>query len=241
MKKRILSLLLAVCCLAGIAEARTFVLSIGISNYANPSVNNLPMSSKGALRFRDAMLQQTKDVTTLTSANATTANIMQKLSAICNRAQKEDRIVMYFNGHGDTGGLLTFDGFLKYKEIADQLDKSKANLKFVVIEACHSGSAKDAGISNRNNQVWMVASRADEYSWQGAVADNSYFTLAVLKGLRGKADFNADKQVTVLELFKYAYNDVVNRNGKNVKPDEAQHPQLIAPKTQHNRVLMKYK
>ncbi len=41
------------------------------------------------------MATQTKDITLLTSSNVTRANVLEKLSAICNRAQK--MTVSYFS------------------------------------------------------------------------------------------------------------------------------------------------
>ena len=68
------------------------------------------------------------------------------------------------------------------------------------------------------------------------------------KGLRGKADYNSDKDVTLIELFKYIYNDITNKSSKSVYTDENgntyhhyQHPTLIAPKALHNRVIIRHK
>ena len=60
-----------------------------------------------------------------------------------------------------------------------------------------------------------------------------FFTQALLKGLRGKCDYDHNKEITVLELFKYIHADVTRRSLKG------QHPQLIAPKGMHDKVIFR--
>ncbi len=245
MKTKILSLV-ALVCMALTMQARVYVLSVGVSNYYG-SENNLPQASRAAKEFADAMKLQTKDVTLLTSKYATTANIREKLNAIVNRAGAEDRIVFFHEGHGYDGGFCGVDGTITYKELAQTLAKSKANMKLVFLGGCHSGSAKNAGVLNYKDQAWFTATRAEELGAE-ASASPFYFGGSVVKGLRGKADFDADKDVTVLELFKYIYNDVTNKcakayytdaNGNRVQ--HSQHPTLIAPKEMQSRVVIRHK
>lgn len=245
MKLKIFTLL-SILCIAFSMHARVYVLAVGVSNYYGAE-NNLPQASRAAKQFADAMRLQTKDITVLTSKYATVANIREKLSAIVNRAGKADRIVFFHEGHGYEGGFCGVDDVITYKELAETLARSKANLKLVFLGGCHSGSAKDAGILNYKDQAWFTATRADEL---GAEAHHSpyYFGETVAKGLRGKADFNGDKDVTIIELFKYIYNDLTNKSSKAVyygadgTPEKHyQHPTLIAPKALHNRVVIRHK
>lgn len=73
------------------ANARTFVLSVGVSNYQDEDLN-LGQTTKDAKQFTAVMGNHTKDITTLTSKYANKANILEKLQALCNRAQKGDKI-----------------------------------------------------------------------------------------------------------------------------------------------------
>lgn len=159
-----------------------------------------------------------------------------------NHAGKEDRIVFFHEGHGYDGGFCGVDGTIPYSELAKTLAKSPANMKLVFLGGCHSGSAKNAGILNYSDQAWFTATRPDEV---GAEYDHLpfYFGGSVSKGLRGKADFNSDKDVTVVELFKYIYNDLLNKSSKLNKAGSShvQHPTLIAPKAMHDRVVIRYK
>ncbi|MBD5232015.1 MAG: caspase family protein [Bacteroidales bacterium] len=245
MKLKVLSLLaLLLTCFT--LQARVYVLSVGVSNYYGKE-NNLPQASRAAKEFAETMKLQTQDVTLLTSKYATVANIREKLNAIVSKAAKDDRIVFFHEGHGYDGGFCGVDGTISYKELAQTLAKSPANLKLVFLGGCHSGSAKNEGILNYGDQAWITATRADEL---GAEAGGSpyYFGGSVVKGLRGKADFNADKDVTLTELFKYVYNDITNKSSKAVYYDAKgnpekhyQHPTLIAPKALHDRVIIRHK
>lgn len=214
-------------------NARTFVLSVGVSSYQN-SNNNLSQTTKDAKQFKAVMDNCTKDISILTSKYATKDNILEKLKAICNRAQKGDKIILFFSGHGYEGGIVAHDQHLTYQEINDILSKSAASAKICFVDACHAGSveqvrdnSKEYKAPTTGNIIYMLSSRADEYSIEHPWVGHGFFTQALLKGLRGKADSNRDKKITVKELFNYVYNDVQH---STASMDAPQHPQLIGVK-----------
>ncbi len=224
-----------------ILEARTFVLATGVSNYGNESAN-LSQTTKDVKRFKEVMDSQTQDITILTSKNVTHDNVLEKLRAICKRAQIGDRVIFYYSGHGMTGGICAYDYPILYEDIVKVLSTSKASEKICFIDACHAGSVAQKGgneawtksVKGASDQAFFVSSRADEYSIESSLLGAGYFTQALLKGLRGKADTNANREVTVIELFKYIYRDVVRRS------KEGQHPQLIAPRSMYDIVVTKW-
>lgn len=240
MKKLIVMLLAVVLC-ASAAEARTFALLVGMSNYDDPEVTKLP--SKDVTAFRDVLKMQTKDVTLLTSRYATKDNIFEKLGTITSTAQKGDRIIFFFNGHGFEGGIGVYKGHIFYRDLVKALADTKATEVFVFINACHSGSAaknvtEDTnyfdGLKSREGHVYMLSSRSEEFSWSGGWLDKGFFTQALLTGYRGKADTDHDRTVTVLELFKHIHKDVVRRS------EGIQHPVIIAPKSMHDVPVIRY-
>lgn len=226
MKKTCLLLLLL--CLCASLSARTYVLVTGVSRYEDEA-NNLRQTTKDAESFRKVMLKQTKDVTILTSKYANHDNILQKYRTIANRAKEGDRIVFYFSGHGSPGCIRAYDRKILYDELVTIAHNSKASEKVFFIDACHAGSVADNSNSyqmqGKEGMIFFMSSRADEFSQESSIIGASTFTQAIVKGLLGKSDTNGDRKVTVMELFQYAYTDVVNRSS-TVK----QHPQLIAPK-----------
>lgn len=241
MKKIGLILLLAFALLIPVrGGARTFALVVGVSQYDNAEANLL-QTAKDAKAFRDVLLTQTKDVSILTSKYANHANILEKLSAICNRAGKGDRIIFYFSGHGSDGCLITSDlKALTYDNLVEVLSNTKASEVICFIDACHAGSvaqtaARNGGkLSARDGQAFLVSSRSNETSREAAWIGQGYFTQALLKGIRGKSDYNDDKKVTLLELFKYIHSDVRRRS------DKEQNPVMVAPKQMLETVVAEW-
>lgn len=242
MKRNILTLLLFIIATTVMSlNARTFVLATGVSNYGNDEIN-LTQTTKDAKRFKELMETQTKDITLLTSKNVTRDNVLEKLRAICNRAQKGDRIIFFYSGHGVPNAIYVYDGALLYDELIDVLSGSSASEKICFIDACHAGSvAKKTtddswtkAVKDNDDQIFFVSCRANEYSAEHPFLGAGYFTQALLKGLRGKADTDDNKQITVIELFKYIYGDVLKRSKSE------QHPQLVAPRSLFDVVVSKW-
>ncbi len=242
--KRIIIMLLVVLMTAGAIslQARTYALLAAVSNYGDPDVN-LAHATNGAKAFRDILKTQTKDITLLTSKNATADNILEKLRAITNRAQAGDRIIFFFNGHGYPGGIACYESYLDYPKLVQALTDTKASQVMVFINACFSGSAGDQvadksnwfdGLKPSEGHVYMLSSRGDEYSWGGGLLNKSLFTQALLTGYRGKADTDHDRAVTVMELFKHIHKDVVRRS------EGIQHPIMIAPKSMYDVEVIRY-
>ncbi|MDR0895742.1 MAG: caspase family protein [Prevotellaceae bacterium] len=241
--KRIFLLTVTILISIGLS-ARTFVLVIGVSNYGSES-NNLRQTTKDAKAFKKVMESQTKDITLLTSKYANKANILEKLRAICNRAGKDDRIVFFFSGHGMSGGICAYDGVIYYTELIALLTSSDAQYKIAYIDACHAGTIfggtptkEQQGLNallnvakEKKDQIFFVGCRGGEYSLESAWVGAGYFSQALIKGLRGKCDRNGDRHITVLELFKYIYNDVVKRSLSK------QHPQLIVSQALQEAVI----
>lgn len=241
MKKIVLFLLIFALAMPAI-EARTFALLTAVSNY-NGEENNL-YSTDGAKKFRDILKKQTKDIVFLTSKYANRENILAKARQISAAAVPGDRIIFFYDGHGYPGGLACYDSAIPYEELVAVFDDSKASEVFFFIEACHSGSAATEALDNtgsygslraKQGRIYLLSSRADEYSILNTWINKSYFTQALIAGYRGACDKNGDKAITVEELFVYMHQDIVRRSG------DQQHPVLIAPKSMYNTVLIRYK
>ncbi len=238
MKRLLFSLLIVLLAVAGV-NARTYVLIAGVSRYQNEN-NNLAQTTVDAKRFKEVMETQTKDITILTSKYAGHDNVLEKLSAICHRAGKDDKIIFYFSGHGFPGGIAAYDRPIAYDEINNLLSRSPAS-KICFIDACHAGTmgssretAREANLKAIDNQMLFLACRPEEVSKEDLFVGAGYFTQALIKGMRGKADKDANKQITALELFKYIYADVLKRSGNK------QHPQLVAPKSMYDTVITRW-
>lgn len=237
--KRTVILFVAMLLMAGNAMAgRTYVLIAGVSNYSDTSAN-LSTTTSVCKDLQRVMEQHSNDVSLLTSRYANHDKIMEMLNRIAQAANADDRIIFFFSGHGSEGCLVPYDlKPLYYTEVIDALSQSKAREKMVFVEACMSGSAIENVPQDwreklaQSGTVFILSSRADEYSYGQELLKAGWFSHAFMKAIRGMADKDADRNITVMELFTYVYNDVVNRS-KNT-----QHPQLIATKEHRNDVVV---
>lgn len=247
--KKVLFLLVFLITFAGSVFAQhTYVLLAGISNYGDENAN-LSQTTKDVKSIKSIFdKQKNTTVALLTSKYATGSNIEEKLNAIIKLAKPNDKIIFCFSGHGTTGGFVTYGPtpeLFPYKTLVQILSKSKANEIFCFIDACMSGSVQGEASSNygfstngsHSGITFMVASRADEVSWENNWVGHGYFTKSLLKGLRGASDRNNDKNVTLKELFDYIYNDVTRRS---ISANTPQHPQLIGPSSSYNTVITRW-
>ncbi len=236
MKKLLLAIII-IALFHTIGEAQTtYVLSTGISNYGN-SNSNLHNPSKDAKAIAEIFKkQQNSKVSVVTGSNATKSNITSHLEAIKRLAKPEDKVVFFFSGHGMQNNLIVHDGLFHYIDLIDILKQMDTKKVFVFIDACQSGSVANSTPNyewtgeNAASISFMMAARADEYSFENQWLNNGYFTQALLLALRGKADTDGNRKITLMEAFKYVHKDVTTR-------DSRQHPQLIANSALYEEVL----
>lgn len=222
---------------------KTYALLAGVSNYGDSNIN-LANTTKDVKRLRTICKSQDFITAMITSQNANHDNIVKKLQAIIRLAKQDDKIIFYFSGHGSPGGFVPSDrSFFNYQELVDILKKAKAKNVFCFIDACMSGSVKSIsannfGIGNNSPSIcFMTSSDATELSRESSLVGNGFFTKSLIKGLKGMSDKNTDKSITLGELFKYIYNDVVHRTAGS---DNEMHPQLLCPENMKGIVLTKY-
>lgn len=253
--KRLFSTIIAMLLLCMTAEAqKTYAIITGVSNYEGDQ-NDLAQSTKDAKRL--ASLYNTKDATVvlLTSKNATRANVIAAIRKVKAVANANDHIVFSYSGHGMENYICTYvsggSKMLAYNELFSELDKCQAKDIVCYIDACFSGTAvsnmntKEMTTKDMNRIAWktivknnpryivFLSSRSDELSAESPLVGSGFLTNGVIKGLRGKADSNDDKKITVMELFKYVHKDVQLHNNK-------QHPQLVTSKSLYDNVLMSW-
>lgn len=252
MKKFSLFLFLALGLLAmsaHLSAQTSYALCVGLSKCGTPGAEDVSTPQHDAADIKKVLAKQGYKVGAVTNKHATRSNILDRVGRIVKAAKSpDDKILLYIATHGDDGVLLTYGGeVIKYSELIDILSQSKTRHIYCFVMACHSGSAlssmsTDADWATNANKwgiTFVVSCRPNEYSFSSGVPHwrHSYFGQAIIKGLRGQADRNDDRQVTLMELFRYTYNEVTGRSGQG---EDAQHPQLIGPKGEHDTVLARW-
>jgi len=203
------------------AEQR-YALVIG-SNPGWSQDRPLRYAEHDAERIRDVLVSLgnfASDRVTLLR-DPTTADVrsaLRRLAATARDSSAEDTVVfVYYSGHADDKYLHLRGDPLTHRELQDTLRALPVTIKLGVVDACKSGAvtrkgggpvdefAVDVVTPKLSGMVLLSSSGADELSQESRALGGSVFTHHLVSGLRGAADENGDKQVTVGEAYAYAY------------------------------------
>jgi hypothetical protein len=170
---------------------------------------------------------------------ATRQNILAAMREVFYKAGPNDFVLLYFSGHGLPGAFLPIDyngvdNKIFHQEINDMLKKSPAKYKLCIADACHSGSMLAArsvqstqntivGFYNQLAQAQagtalIMSSKSEETSLEASGLRQGVFSHFLIRGLKGEADTNRDKKVTIQELFDYVYTSVRSFTGNLQSP-----------------------
>lgn len=171
-----------------------------------------------------------------------TGRFLSKLREVSDRMVRSRdsgyrvELMLYYSGHSDEEGLLLGASRLRYLDLRRALEKSPAEVRLAVLDACASGAALRTkggvrrqafhieGADRLRGQAFLTSSRASEASQESDKLRGSVFTQSFLAGLRGAADVDSDGRVTLLEAYRYAYRETVERTSSTrVGP---QHPEF---------------
>jgi protein O-mannosyl-transferase len=213
---------------------RNLALVVGISSY--PNLNRLLYADDDANLFADYLINEKicdkKDVTILIDSVATKANFFKELRKLLDRSGSNDRVFIYFAGHGDvendieSGFLLTYNCEPNNYPATDAIDISmlekfvgaftKKNTKVVLItDACRSGNLAGgiAGASSTinslnkgfQNVIKILSCQPNQLSQEKYYPGGGHgvFTYHLIDGLSGLADKDNDQYITLRELDRY--------------------------------------
>lgn len=130
----------------------------------------------------------------------------------------DDTLYVYFSGHADARGLHVGEHVIPFDTLKSTIESLPARMKLLIIDACNSGQAtRNKGVKPAApfsvvlddrlgvSGTAIVTSSADsEHSQESDELGASFFTFHLLQGLRGAADRDHDRRVTLNEAFGYA-------------------------------------
>jgi WD40 repeat protein len=206
-----------------------YVVAVGISAY--PGKMALLCAGNDAVAIDKVFRENTGGVFNkvesklLTDKQATRKNILDGIRWLERKMTARDVGVIFFAGHG--GRSLDGEFFLIPVDArpgkmalscvsGDFLKKSLANMPgrlIAMLDACHSGSVAedDEGkavaddlVRDDYGVVVMCSSLGQEYSMESPMVKHGFFTLGLVEGLSGKADFNKDGYIYIHEVDFYA-------------------------------------
>jgi uncharacterized caspase-like protein/peptidoglycan/xylan/chitin deacetylase (PgdA/CDA1 family) len=218
---------------AATGYANSWAIVIGINDYAKwPKLQYAVRDAQGV---RSTLIDKfgfaPERVVSLENAAATRAGI---LAAFHDRlahggVQKNDRIFVFFAGHGatrhlssgrDLGYIVPYDSdpeqfatdAIPMTDIQNIAESLTAKHILFVMDACYSGlgltRGGGAGAYLRDNarrvgRQMLTAGGTDQLVADGGPNGHSVFTWTLLQGLAGKGDLNGDGIITATELAAY--------------------------------------
>lgn len=213
------------------ANAKIYAVVVGVEKY-DGTVTNLSAAVDDAQKVYNYLKASKQNkVVFLKDKQATKQNILYAMQKVYSMAGKNDMILFYFSGHGAVGMFCPTNvkggkmGLL-HTEVKAMFKKSKARNKLCIADACYSGSistksqASEAtsNVPTKENVVIFMSSRATETSLESYIANAGIFTQYFIKGMRGAADFNKDKAISLFELYVYVRKQVRRATKKHQTP-----------------------
>ena len=213
------------------SEVKIWAVVVGVGRYTSMPV--LKYSDDDAYQFY-AFLKSPeggalpdKQIKVLVDEDATRVNILQTMRQILLKADENDEIVFYFSGHGLDGAFLPqdFDGInnrLLHSDVKSIFEQSKAKYKLCIADACFSGSLLAmkqplapqiqafyrAFDNTQGGMALFMSSKSQEYSLEDQGLRSGIFSHYLSRGLKGEADFDGNKIVTIRELYDFVYKNV---------------------------------
>ncbi|MBW2736845.1 MAG: caspase family protein [Deltaproteobacteria bacterium] len=226
------------------ATTERFAIVIG-NNLGHHPKRPLQFAEADARKFAQALMEvggfRPERVKLLLGQNATQAwKTIRSVAGHARRASTKPTtralLLVYYSGHADGDALELGSSSLQFRELAKFLRKPGISVRLAFVDSCRSGSlvAMKGGrrgpayTINVNEDMRasgyaiVTSSAADELSQEAKEIRGSFFSHYLVSGLRGAADESGDGEVTLSEVYRYAYSRTVARTTSSI--GGAQHP-----------------
>ena len=136
---------------------------------------------------------------------------------------KRSEFIFYYSGHSDENSLLLGEAAYDYSSLKHKITEIPSDIHIVILDSCYSGNfirtkggqKKKPFLMDDSSVVkghaYLSSSSAREFSQESDDIESSYFTNAMITGLRGAADTSGDNKVTLNELYSYAFNETLSK------------------------------
>jgi len=156
------------------------------------------------------------------------SNIISLMSLLAANSESNDSILFYFAGHGfeqegvnyllpaDSRHNVLSETAISLSWVKETLSKSLARKKFIIIDACHSGSTigrspslpmtrsfHEDMFSEAEGFAILSSCRIGQLSYDYPEKNHGVFSHYLLEGLRGSADSDGDCIITVPNANNY--------------------------------------
>lgn len=222
-------------------EVKIWAVVVGAARYTHMPVLNYTDDDAyqlyAFLKSPEGGALSDSQVRLLIDEDATHEGIMNAMRNVFLKADENDMIIFYFSGHGLPGAFLPvdYDGFnnrLEHAEISELLKQSTAKHKLVLADACHAGTLLAARAplsatiqtyyealnSSTGGTALLLSSKGEEYSLEDRGLRSGIFSHFLIRGLKGEANTNDDRIISIRELFSYVHRNVRQYTGNVQTP-----------------------
>lgn len=135
-------------------------------------------------------------------------------------------VVVYYSGHSDEEGLLIGGDRVSYDELRTRIQAVPADVRLAILDSCasgaftrHKGGVRRAPFlldasANTKGHAFLTSSAVNEVAQESNRIGASFFTHYLVSGLRGAADVNRDRRVTLQEAFQFASQETLAHTEK---------------------------
>jgi hypothetical protein len=176
------------------------------------------LADLGGVTYEDRLLLDDPDVPGLRRGFARIAERVRKAQAAGERVE----LIFYYSGHSDETGLLIGEQLVDYRQLRTMIDAVPADVRIAILDSCASGAFTRlkggktrepflVGGATVSGHAFLTSSSADEAAQESDRIRGSFFTHYLVTGLRGAADINRDRQVTLNEAYRFAFDETLAR------------------------------
>ncbi|HNR07617.1 MAG TPA: caspase family protein [Saprospiraceae bacterium] len=222
-------------------EVRVWAVIVGVARYAHMPV--LKYADDDAyqiyafLKSPEGGAISDHQIKVLIDEDASRQKIIDALQEQFGKADANDVVMLYYSGHGVNGAFLPidYDGYnnkLFHEEINQIMEESEAKHKLCMIDACYAGSMADAKAdfsaslnkfysileAEKGGAAFILSCKNREVSLEDSGLRQGIFSHYLIRGLKGEADGDRNKIVSVQELFNYISQEVKTYTGNIQNP-----------------------
>lgn len=133
------------------------------------------------------------------------------------------QFIFYYSGHSDEQGILLGGNRMEYRVLRKLIDKVPADVRVAILDSCASGAfTRSKGGTKRapflvgsgndvKGHAYLTSSSADEAAQESDRVGGSFFTHYLATGLRGAADADGDRMITLTEAYQFAFDETLAR------------------------------
>ncbi len=210
-------------------QVRRYALVIGVNDGGVDRVQ-LRYAASDALALSRVLTQlggvDPDDAVVLLDADrAGLSDGLDRLAVLLAGASPDVRteLFFYYSGHSDERGLLLGGERVPYKDLREALNALPADVRIGVLDSCASGAFTRTKGGTRTppflvdesgdvtGHAFLTSSSENEASQESDRLQGSFFTYALISGLRGAADNTGDGRVSLNEVYQFAFHETLRR------------------------------